>query len=68
MAVLQAVISTKAPYFPRLHPCDVSLTVVYYIVNYMEDLSFESEEHHPQLPMCYFSLQNKVRFGLGANR
>ena len=66
MAVLQAVIS--APYFPLWRPCDVSLTVVYYIVNYMEDLSFESEEHHPQLPMCYFSLQNKVRFGLGANK
>ena len=64
MAVLQAVISTNAPDFPLRRPCDVSLTVEYY----MEDLSFESEEHHPQLTMCYFSLQNKVRFGLGANK
>jgi len=35
--------NTKAPYFPLRHPCDVSLTLLYY----MEDVSFsfESKEH-----------------------
>ena len=35
--------NTKAPYFPLQHPCDVSLTLLYY----MEDVSFsfESKEH-----------------------
>ena len=43
--------NTKAPYFHLQNPFDVSLTLLYY----MEDVSFESKEHHPQLPMCYFS-------------